>query len=112
MSTEVKVERPAALAVPPATMSAGSPSSALPTPNSTVTAKSSSTPSPSTPGSGTQSTRNRQPPRKSTQTQQQKIQKRQRATQDQLATLEMEFNKTRAPGGTGRDGRGGGMEKA
>jgi len=103
MATEVKVERPAALAVPPATMSAGSPSSALPTPNSTVTAKSSSTPSPSTPGSGTQSSGNRRPPRKSTLTQQQKNQKRQRATQDQLATLEMEFNKNPTPTGPVRD---------
>ena len=39
----------------------------------------------------------RRPPRKSTLTQQQKNQKRQRATQDQLVTLEIEFNKNPTP---------------
>lgn len=39
----------------------------------------------------------RRPPRKSTLTQQQKNQKRQRATQDQLVTLEAEFNKNPTP---------------
>lgn len=39
----------------------------------------------------------RRPPRKSTLTQQQKNQKRQRATQDQLLTLEIEFNKNPTP---------------
>jgi len=39
----------------------------------------------------------RRPPRKSTLTQQQKNQKRQRATQDQLTTLEIEFNKNPTP---------------
>src|ERR1700749_3316442 len=39
----------------------------------------------------------RRPPRKSTVTQQQKNQKRQRATQDQLITLELEFNKNPTP---------------
>jgi hypothetical protein len=39
----------------------------------------------------------RRPPRKSTLTQQQKNQKRQRATQDQLVTLEMEFSKNATP---------------
>jgi hypothetical protein len=39
----------------------------------------------------------RRPPRKSTLTQQQKNQKRQRATQDQLVTLETEFNKNPTP---------------
>lgn len=54
------------------------------------------TPSPATPltASGSSS---RRPPRKSTLTQQQKNQKRQRATQDQLVTLEMEFNKNPTP---------------
>ncbi|EMC97904.1 hypothetical protein BAUCODRAFT_46155, partial [Baudoinia panamericana UAMH 10762] len=42
------------------------------------------------------SSRNR-PPRKSTLTQQQKNAKRQRATQDQLMTLEIEFNKNPTP---------------
>lgn len=40
---------------------------------------------------------NRRPLRKSTLTQQQKNHKRQRATQDQLITLEMEFNKNPTP---------------
>jgi hypothetical protein len=39
----------------------------------------------------------RRPPRKSTLTQQQRNQKRQRATQDQLVTLEVEFNKNPTP---------------
>ena len=39
----------------------------------------------------------RRPPRKSTLTQQQKNQKRQRATQDQLTMLEVEFNKNPTP---------------
>ncbi|KAF3483645.1 homeobox domain-containing protein [Arthroderma uncinatum] len=39
----------------------------------------------------------RRPPRKSTLTQQQKNHKRQRATQDQLVTLEMEFKKNPTP---------------
>ena len=39
----------------------------------------------------------RRPPRTSTLTQQQKNQKRQRATQDQLMTLEVEFNKNPTP---------------
>ena len=47
-----------------------------------------------TPGGSANS---RRPPRKSTLTQQQKNQKRQRATQDQLITLEKEFNKNPTP---------------
>ncbi|KAI9711757.1 MAG: hypothetical protein M1820_001902 [Bogoriella megaspora] len=60
----------------------------------------SSTPSPSAPPSTAGSTNgsaSRRPPRKSTLTQQQKNQKRQRATQDQLITLEVEFNKNPTP---------------
>jgi len=53
------------------------------------------TPSPS--NSTTPNSANRRPPRKSTLTQQQKNQKRQRATQDQLITLEVEFNKNPTP---------------
>ncbi|KAI7635495.1 hypothetical protein KC322_g21921, partial [Hortaea werneckii] len=51
------------------------------------------------PPSGTPTSMNaaRRPPRKSTLTQQQKNQKRQRATQDQLLTLEVEFNKNPTP---------------
>lgn len=45
----------------------------------------------------------RRPPRKSTLTQQQKNQKRQRATQDQLITLEIEFNKNPTPTAIVRD---------
>lgn len=48
-------------------------------------------------GSKTQGSGSRRPARKSTLTQQQKNQKRQRATQDQLTTLEMEFNKNPTP---------------
>jgi hypothetical protein len=58
-----------------------------------------STPSPSTPTAltPTHSSAPRRPPRKSTLTQQQKNQKRQRATQEQLMTLEVEFNKNPTP---------------
>ena len=51
-------------------------------------------------GSGTAA---RRPPRKSTLTQQQKNQKRQRATQDQLVTLEMEFTKNATPNASVRE---------
>lgn len=59
-----------------------------------------STPSPSNTSpsaSGPSGSASRRPPRKSTLTQQQKNQKRQRATQDQLVTLEVEFNKNPTP---------------
>ena len=59
---------------------------------------SSSTPSPTacvTPSTNNPSSR--RPPRKSTLTQQQKNQKRQRATQDQLSLLEVEFGKNPTP---------------
>lgn len=60
------------------------------------TSTSTSTPSPPIAGPiGTSGPR--RPPRKSTLTQQQKNQKRQRATQDQLGTLEVEFNKNATP---------------
>lgn len=61
---------------------------------------SSPTPSGATSGanlSAQQQRASRRPPRKSTLTQQQKNHKRQRATQDQLVTLEMEFNKNPTP---------------
>ncbi|KAI0599217.1 homeobox transcription factor [Biscogniauxia sp. FL1348] len=93
METPVKMEQPGSASLNGA--------SALPTPDtsSTPTAstgtKSSQSPSPSTPNA--QSNASRRPPRKSTLTQQQKNQKRQRATQDQLTTLEMEFNKNPTP---------------
>src|ERR1700759_2500623 len=50
-----------------------------------------------TPGGMSSPSMHRRPPRKSTLTQQQKNQKRQRATQDQLVTLEQEFNKNPTP---------------
>lgn len=49
------------------------------------------------PGSTPSASSTRRPPRKSTLTQQQKNQKRQRATQDQLVTLEHEFEKNPTP---------------
>ena len=58
---------------------------------------STSTPPPPLAGAGMAPTASRRPPRKSTLTQQQKNQKRQRATQDQLATLEAEFIKNPTP---------------
>lgn len=45
----------------------------------------------------------KRPTRKSTLTQQQKNQKRQRATQDQLGTLEVEFNKNPTPNANVRE---------
>lgn len=57
---------------------------------------STSTPSPASSATAAAPS-SRRPPRKSTLTQQQKNQKRQRATQDQLATLEAEFNKNPTP---------------
>ena len=62
-----------------------------PTPSPTVSATMGAPPS------------SRRPPRKSTLTQQQKNQKRQRATQDQLLTLEVEFNKNPTPTATVRE---------
>lgn len=54
-------------------------------------------PPPSTPSTPAHPNSARRPPRKSTLTQQQKNQKRQRATQDQLVLLEVEFNKNPTP---------------
>ncbi|TGZ80491.1 hypothetical protein EX30DRAFT_52122 [Ascodesmis nigricans] len=59
------------------------------------------TPSPSPPQSGPGPSR--RPPRKSTLTQQQKNQKRQRATQEQLVVLEAEFDKCPTPNATTRE---------
>lgn len=59
--------------------------------------KLSQSPSPSASGSKAPNSASRRPPRKSTLTQQQKNQKRQRATQDQLTTLELEFSKNPTP---------------
>ncbi|KAK4239363.1 hypothetical protein C8A03DRAFT_14221 [Achaetomium macrosporum] len=68
--------------------------SPLPTPKSATPSKVAKSPAN---GSKSQSSGSRRPSRKSTLTQQQKNQKRQRATQDQLTTLEMEFNKNPTP---------------
>lgn len=65
-----------------------------PTPSPAPSAPSSG-PGPVTMTLGSQASR--RPSRKSTLTQQQKNQKRQRATQDQLMTLENEFNKNPTP---------------
>lgn len=64
---------------------------------------SSSTPSPTVSATSGVPPTSRRPPRKSTLTQQQKNQKRQRATQDQLLTLEVEFNKNPTPTATVRE---------
>ncbi len=74
--------------------------SPLPTPRSATSCKVSKSPAN---GSKTQGAGSRRPARKSTLTQQQKNQKRQRATQDQLTTLELEFNKNPTPTGPVRD---------
>jgi hypothetical protein len=71
----------------------------------TASHSTSSTPSPSTmstPPAPLPAT-SRRPQRKSTLTQQQKNHKRQRATQDQLVTLELEFNKNPTPTATVRE---------
>ncbi|KAI9813569.1 MAG: hypothetical protein M1826_002482 [Phylliscum demangeonii] len=66
--------------------------------SSDETANSSASPStPSPLATGAAITALRRPARKSTLTQQQRNQKRQRATQDQLITLEVEFNKNPTP---------------
>jgi hypothetical protein len=106
MATEV--EHPLVL-VPTASTPGGPMSASIMTPASAATNKSSQTPSPSTSngsnnnGSNNQNSASRRPPRKSTLTQQQKNQKRQRATQDQLTTLEVEFNKNPTPTATVRE---------
>jgi hypothetical protein len=64
---------------------------------SNANSKGGQTPSPSSAASNAANNASRRPPRKSTLTQQQKNQKRQRATQDQLSTLEVEFNKNPTP---------------
>ncbi|KAK4230402.1 pah1 homeobox protein encoded by the pah1 protein [Podospora fimiseda] len=72
--------------------------SSLPTPSATTPTKEFKMDAPK-PANST----SRRPPRKSTLTQQQKNQKRQRATQDQLTTLEVEFNKNPTPTATVRE---------
>ncbi|KAL4764024.1 homeobox domain-containing protein [Aspergillus foveolatus] len=79
----------------PSTVSTSATAASHPT---TSPSSATSTPSPSTSSATTApSTSARRPQRKSTLTQQQKNNKRQRATQDQLVLLEMEFNKNPTP---------------
>ena len=74
----------------------GTPSVGTPPTEGTPGMESKHTPTPLPLGS-LSNVNSRRPPRKSTLTQQQKNQKRQRATQDQLSTLEVEFNKNPTP---------------
>lgn len=97
MATEV--EQPMALgASAPAHPSA----SATPT-SATASTPNKQSPTHSTSSAGAQSSNSKRPPRKSALTQQQKNKKRQRATQDQLTVLEMEFNKNPTPTANVRD---------
>ncbi|RDA84086.1 hypothetical protein CP532_0480 [Ophiocordyceps camponoti-leonardi (nom. inval.)] len=94
MATEL--EHPLILGPPPP--------SAMATPASvTVSTPIKQSPTQSHSSSGGHSCSSKRPPRKSTLTQQQKNQKRQRATQDQLTVLEMEFNKNPTPTAQVRD---------
>jgi hypothetical protein len=102
MATEVKAEAMASGPLPAATTPGlNGTSGSIPTPMSAVHGQGSQTPSPS--NTATSNRESRRPPRKSTLTQQQKNQKRQRATQDQLTTLEVEFNKNPTPTASVRD---------
>lgn len=95
MDTPIKMEQPGSAAPTVATHTHSTPE-AISTPAASIDTKDSQSPSPSA-QSGQSGANSRRPPRKSTLTQQQKNQKRQRATQDQLTTLEMEFNKNPTP---------------
>lgn len=101
MDLPMKMEHPAS-ETPTATHSTPEPSSL--TPSGSIGTKMSQSPSPKSAASGhTPNNASKRPPRKSTLTQQQKNQKRQRATQDQLTTLELEFNKNPTPTATVRE---------
>ena len=89
-----------------AEMSTPSPEEAMvTTPNTSVSTTSNTNPNASASNSNPASNPSapRRPPRKSTLTQLQKNQKRQRATQDQLVTLEVEFNKNPTPNAAVRE---------
>ncbi|UKZ46135.1 Transcription elongation factor SPT4 [Trichoderma virens] len=105
MATEI--EQPLALTATVVTPTAPSPTGSAihhsATGSSDGTPGSASRPLPSPTSANGQANASRRPPRKSTLTQQQKNQKRQRATQDQLTTLEMEFNKNPTPTASVRD---------
>ncbi|KAI1199242.1 homeobox domain-containing protein [Nemania serpens] len=89
---------------PAATFSTPEPFTSSLTPAGSIGTKTSQSPSPKSAASGhTPGNPSKRPPRKSTLTQQQKNQKRQRATQDQLTTLEQEFNKNPTPTATVRE---------
>jgi hypothetical protein len=78
--------------------SSPAPALRLHTPNMQSSDDAMVSPTPSPPAqTPTQGSAPRRPPRKSTLTQQQRNQKRQRATQDQLVTLEVEFNRNPTP---------------
>ncbi|KAI0403705.1 homeobox domain-containing protein [Xylaria palmicola] len=101
MESPMKMEPPAS-ETPAAAHSTPEPSGL--TPAGSVGTKHSQSPSPQSAASGhtPNGMASKRPPRKSTLTQQQKNQKRQRATQDQLTTLELEFNKNPTPTATVR----------
>lgn len=73
------------------------------TPSPTASTASATTPATSMSASGMNGNQSRRPPRKSTLTQQQKNQKRQRATPEQYTVLEVEFNKNPTPTAAVRD---------
>ncbi|EZF75935.1 hypothetical protein H105_02641 [Trichophyton soudanense CBS 452.61] len=112
--SDAPLATPAGISTPTDTMSLATPpptatsqaSSTTTTTSSTTAATSTSTAATSTSMASANATSSdspasrpasRRPPRKSTLTQQQKNHKRQRATQDQLVTLEMEFKKNPTP---------------
>lgn len=96
MATQVEDSVMTAMSTPAQPESIGSPIDAT-TPLSGGHPGKAHTPSSATSASHHGTSASKRPPRKSTLTQQQKNQKRQRATQDQLTTLEMEFNKNPTP---------------
>ncbi|OAA53858.1 homeoprotein [Cordyceps fumosorosea ARSEF 2679] len=101
MATEV--EMPVSMVPMHQAPESSSPNSST-APGSATATSSKRTPSPTASTTGHASGGiSKRPPRKSTLTQQQKNHKRQRATQDQLATLEVEFNKNPTPTANVRD---------
>lgn len=103
MDIPMKMEHPA-LETPAASYSTPEPFTSSLTPAGSAGTKTSQSPSPKSAASGhTPSNTSKRPARKSTLTQQQKNQKRQRATTEQLATLDIEFNKNPTPTATVRE---------
>lgn len=102
MASEIQGESPAMMGTP-VSSAVKQENDSMSTMDSPLQEKNSQTPSPSAANPTSQSSASRRPPRKSTLTQQQKNQKRQRATQDQLTTLEVEFNKNPTPTATVRE---------